>query len=153
MTRLYLFVRHAEEPLGSGAEGHVIALDLDVGHRLHRNGHAFLGVSALDLERNREDVQRKVVHLLEEREAEGRAALDHAVAHDFPVARPPFPTAEDRHRVGRHFQIVPAEKSHGHNEAKTTHITMMGTKNCVITFMTSPRLKIGNGNSKFENRD
>ena len=64
---LDLIVRHAEEALGRGLQRRVVAANLHVRHRLHRDRHALQRVRPLDLERNRHHVEVEVLDFLQQR--------------------------------------------------------------------------------------
>ena len=66
----------AQELLGGGGDGNVVALDLDLRHAVHAHGHAFAGIDVLLLLHvNGQQLQRQPVHLLDDRDDEGAAAL------------------------------------------------------------------------------
>ncbi len=118
---LDLFRGHAEEALGRRAHGDVVARDLHVRDGLDRDRHALLGVGALDLQRDRDDVQGEIRHLLEHRDPQRRAAPDDAetdlraialVVDDGVLA-----AVDDRDHRGRNLDVVAGEEGHRHHEA------------------------------------
>ena len=69
----------AEELLGRGGDGDVVALDFDLRHAVHTHRHAFAGINLRRLLHiDRQQFQRKNVHLLKHRPDEHAAALDDA---------------------------------------------------------------------------
>ena len=70
----------AQKLFRRGADGNVVALDLDLRHAVHLHRHAFAGVNLGRLHINGQQFQREDVHLLENRPDERAAALDDAEA-------------------------------------------------------------------------
>ena len=109
---------HTKKTLGRCSERGVVTLDLDVGDRLHRNRHALQRVCAFNFKWNRKYVERKIIHLFEQGKPESRSAVHHTVANRPSVRRFALAAAQDGYSVRRHFQIVAAEKRHGHKQRK-----------------------------------
>jgi hypothetical protein len=112
--------RHAEEPLGGAPQRHVVAGDLHVGHGLDGHRHAFLRVGALDAERDRDDVQREIGHLLEDGDAQRGAAADDAEPDRrlvaFLIHERVLAPEEDGDGRRRHLDVVPREQRHRREE-------------------------------------
>jgi hypothetical protein len=115
---------HAEESLGGGAQRHVVAGDLDVGDGIDRDRHAFLGVRTLDLERDRNDVQRQVGDLLQHRDAKRGAASHDAEPHfrmrSLLVDEGLLSPVEDRDLRGGNLDVIAGEEGHRGEDADET---------------------------------
>ena len=70
----------AQELLGGGGNGDVVALDLDLGDAVHLDRDAFAGVNLGGLHIDGQQFQRKDIDFLEDRPNEHAAAFDDAEA-------------------------------------------------------------------------
>ena len=89
----------AEKLFRRGADGNVVALDLDLRHAVHLHRHAFAGIDFRRLHINRQQFERQDVHLFEHRPDERAAALDDAEADLRAVLAPVFDAGHDQHLV------------------------------------------------------
>ena len=89
----------AQEALDGVVQQRILAGQLHVGHPVHVEGDAALGVGSLHLDVDGDVRQLHAVDDLEERHAQRAAAARHAVA-DLPLAHPAHPAGEDQRLVG-----------------------------------------------------
>jgi len=72
-----------EEALGGGANGDVVAGDLDLGNAFQRDRHALACVHVVGDDLDSHDLQQERIHTLQDGPDEGPPALDDTIRLDF----------------------------------------------------------------------